>query len=382
MGNGERTGLDLSEEPSDRLKEIQCPPTGTGYIAEIDGVLEPIHIDDDLFLASRMSDRLRAEQGWFEKLVTHQPSVGTFYEDSLRSILGELLPSKHKIGTGFIFDPDKRKNSKQLDILIYNDSNNAPLYKRGEFVVIQPSMAVSQSEVKKSLKLSDVRKIISDTALSYYGNHPLSPPRCHHINVFAFTASAKTDKIFDSVASSIRNMAEVLRGKTASGLDVNFSTMGFVLPNFYFFDRDRFIETRLIKSGHLFNVEIIEYKSSLDTGFNEFLCAMTETEDDSRNIQRRNFLTHPLRPIVVRSELIETKISLIQRLTMCMLLKLFPSDSQEIKKFRINGKRPFQVMASSAIDLDRIKNFSEFKRISDLSWQWVNPDFQAAEADG
>jgi hypothetical protein len=49
-----------------------------------------------------------------------------------------------KVGEGFVYDTQRQKPSKQLDIIVYNDAAVAPIYRRDKFVVV-PSSAPSRS---------------------------------------------------------------------------------------------------------------------------------------------------------------------------------------------------------------------------------------------
>lgn len=123
-----KTDIESALHLRDAARENNHTPTGEPLILSVGGVLHCFNYDSDLFLGDRLSQRLRSEQGWFEKLVAHAPSVGTFYEDALRAIVADILPSGLKLGTGFIFDSTTRRYSKQIDILIYDDSTLAPFY--------------------------------------------------------------------------------------------------------------------------------------------------------------------------------------------------------------------------------------------------------------
>lgn len=82
---------------------------GSGYVAEIGGLREEFYPGEDLLLGARLSRRLRADQNWFEKLVRHAPTVGTFYEALLRDTLREIKPERLEVGTGFVLDLERGK---------------------------------------------------------------------------------------------------------------------------------------------------------------------------------------------------------------------------------------------------------------------------------
>ena len=286
----------------DIVSKHQGPPTGQGMLVEVEGLLQPFYYDNDLFLGERISKRLKAEQGWFEKMVSHAPSVGTFYENALRALVAENLPSRYKVGTGFIFNPDQKSYSKQLDILVYDDQEAAPFFKRGDFVVIAPSMAIAQSEVKKTLRAIDLRKLIAATLFANYGNHPSEPPCCSRLCLFAYSSKLKTAKILEILKSSLLNMIQNLRRTSPDGRMFMAALTSIVLPRIYFFDRDRYFETKLEQSGDFtYRLEVGEYVAALGDCLNEYIHCMTESwgegEINFTGIPERDFKTHPLRNI-------------------------------------------------------------------------------------
>lgn len=84
-------GLDLVGEIRPEVLEHHRPKQT--HVVSIDGLADEF-FEHELFLGERLSRRVRAEQNWFEKLVRHAPTVGTFYESLLRDILREVLPAK------------------------------------------------------------------------------------------------------------------------------------------------------------------------------------------------------------------------------------------------------------------------------------------------
>jgi hypothetical protein len=119
---------DLVSPVPDQVVDSQHPAIGQALLYELDGFLHHINLADSLFLASRASRRVRAECQWFEKVISHGPSVGTFYESLLTTTISELLPSRYKVGSGFVYDTQRQSHSKQMDILVYDDSTVAHRY--------------------------------------------------------------------------------------------------------------------------------------------------------------------------------------------------------------------------------------------------------------
>ena len=91
------------------------------------------------------ASRLKAVQ----EIVTHNPSRGTFAESLLREVIAEFLPQRYAAATGFIMDRPKRSN--QLDIIIYDQLTDSPIFRDGGFVVLTPGTAKLVIEVKSAL---------------------------------------------------------------------------------------------------------------------------------------------------------------------------------------------------------------------------------------
>lgn len=91
------------------------------------------------------SSRLKAVQ----EIVTHKPTRGTFAESLLRDVIAEFLPQRYAAATGFIMDRSKRSN--QMDIIIYDQLTDSPVFRDGSFVVLTPGTAKLVIEVKSEL---------------------------------------------------------------------------------------------------------------------------------------------------------------------------------------------------------------------------------------
>ena len=193
---------------------------GSGYIAEIEGLWEEFYPHEDLFLGARLSRRLRADQNWFEKLVRHAPTVGTFYEALLRDILHEIKPARLQVGTGFVFDMERRKASRQLDVIIYDCTDKAALFRNREFVVVSSDVFVSAAEIKKTLTLKDLRQHIQNTVNFRFGTHRSSPHGVQFINVFAYSSRCKTRAMAECIKDELSRHINNFHAQTVSGAAV------------------------------------------------------------------------------------------------------------------------------------------------------------------
>lgn len=90
---------------------------------------------------SHLSERIRL-------LVQHPTSVGTYRETLLQTLLRRNLPERYHVGTGFIYGCQR-----QVDILIYDRVDYAPLFREGDLVVVPPQAVRAAIEVKQLFPL-------------------------------------------------------------------------------------------------------------------------------------------------------------------------------------------------------------------------------------
>jgi hypothetical protein len=79
---------------------------------------------------------LRTEAEYFSRLTDHNPELGRLNETHLVKLLREYLPPKIGIGTGFIVcGGNNPMQSPQCDLILYDNFNNAPLYRSSAWSV-------------------------------------------------------------------------------------------------------------------------------------------------------------------------------------------------------------------------------------------------------
>lgn len=85
-----------------------------------------------------------------QMVIKHNPTRGSTAENVLRALLGEFLPQRCGIGGGFMLAPNGAV-SRQLDIIIFDQLEAAPLYRDGDVVIVSPDSAYLVIEVKSDL---------------------------------------------------------------------------------------------------------------------------------------------------------------------------------------------------------------------------------------
>jgi hypothetical protein len=89
----------------------------------------------------------------------HWLSVGNYKESILRSLISNILPRKYEVSTGFILASDregKLLKSRQIDIIIWDSVNYAPIFRDGDFVIVPPESCSAVVEVKGKLTAKEL----------------------------------------------------------------------------------------------------------------------------------------------------------------------------------------------------------------------------------
>jgi hypothetical protein len=139
--------------------------------------------------AASFADELEAQAKRVGLLITHWPTVGTFREELLRNVLQKNLPERYHVATGFLFG-----YPRQLDIIIYDRIDHAPLFREGNLVVVHVSAIRAVIEVKSTLNHEELRSALDVL-------HPIEaltgPPIFK--GVFAYTSKMSTTAILDTM---------------------------------------------------------------------------------------------------------------------------------------------------------------------------------------
>lgn len=156
----------------------------------------------------------------------HKGEDGRFVEDLIREFLKKFLPSGLKCLTGFILRPavttgtngyerysESDRNSRQLDIIVY-DTSNYPIFQRfGNSVIVPPEGVIAIISVKKHLKSSDVKKEcqalfdaskLCQTLRNNSSQTNIRGPFLALVSVKS-DKSVKTDDILSSIFSKIKS---------------------------------------------------------------------------------------------------------------------------------------------------------------------------------
>jgi hypothetical protein len=106
------------------------------------------------------AQKILADGEKIQLFTTHGPTLGSFREARLRQFLGEHVPGRFSVSSGFIslHDPDgsdiRDDSSRQIDCLVYDGDQYAPVLATNDFVIVEPAAVAAAIEVKSSLTLT------------------------------------------------------------------------------------------------------------------------------------------------------------------------------------------------------------------------------------
>lgn len=137
------------------------------------------------------TSRLQAAQA----IVSHPGTRGSLAENLLRELIREFLPQRWAVGTGFIMDAAGAR-SNQVDVLVYDQLTNSPVYRDGDLVILSPKTVRVAVEVKSVLdseqiplaysNLSSVKRVDPEVHGMIFGYDGVSAETfCKHVRIWA-----------------------------------------------------------------------------------------------------------------------------------------------------------------------------------------------------
>ncbi|GAB2887862.1 hypothetical protein GCM10027202_15590 [Microvirgula curvata] len=141
--------------------------------------------------AGSFADELQLLSKQIGNLISHSGTVGTYRENLLQTLLQKHLPERYHVATGFIHGCHR-----QLDVLIYDRIDYAPLFREGDLVVVPSESVRAVIEVKTNLtkdKLRNSLNLLTEVACA----DDLRPPFFR--GIFGFESSTSADEIFDCI---------------------------------------------------------------------------------------------------------------------------------------------------------------------------------------
>ena len=337
------------------------------------GLIHKHYWNNDNFLADRFHRKISSETNWFEKIIKHAPSVGGFYENLIRTTLKEFAPSSNKIGTGFVFDSSRHKHGKQIDVLIYDDSDRSVVYRSDDFVVVHPSSVISAIEVKKTLNSSNLKDVVRSTFYNNLGGGKNRYSNVQNIKVFAYALSCKKETICNALVDILEQCVESLTVNTEGGL-AKLPITYCSLPDVHFLDEKFYLETSIVKkeSGH-FSLQVIAHHASKTESLGIFLEQVVREQQDDFGSQEHSYFSNPIRPIPDTYD-VKGEFILVDIMNFSAILKVFHNFKEQLLGLRYQGLKPLSLHVPKGVNIASYESPLDFFQLSGSSIEFFNEE--------
>ncbi|MBV8795426.1 MAG: hypothetical protein JO136_10890, partial [Hyphomicrobiales bacterium] len=145
--------------------------------------------------AYSFADDLSNQSRRFGRLVVHRVTSGGYREELLRALLRRTLAERYHVATGFIDGCDL-----QLDIIIYDRIDYAPLFRQGDLVVVPMDSVRAVLEVKTRLTTGTLEE-----SLEHLNSLPFEIAAPIFKGIFAFETDIPDRKLLGHVAEFYEN---------------------------------------------------------------------------------------------------------------------------------------------------------------------------------
>ncbi|HCF9827720.1 TPA: DUF6602 domain-containing protein [Pseudomonas aeruginosa] len=138
-------------------------------------------------------------------IIDHGPTVGTYRENLLQNSLRKHLPERYHVATGFIFGAHT-----QIDILIYDRIDYAPIFREGDLVIVPPEAVRAAIEVKTNLtseNLESALGIINEIAHLDDNEPPFFK------GIFSFDSSLNSEFLYEKISKFYTDLEAPAYGK-------------------------------------------------------------------------------------------------------------------------------------------------------------------------
>ena len=364
--------LDLVKPIDERALNNQAPPTGQRVILQDkSGIIHQHFHEDRCDRAVRFGRILDAEIEWIEKFTSHAPTVGNHYESILRDLLTEYLPSSVCVGTGFVYDSMRQKCSPQIDILVYKDSQQSPIHRRGEFVIVDPNSVIGVCEVKKELTTSDLSSCIRKMINHNLGQRSTRPYGVQRMGVFAFKCRTSTQKLAEKIRDEVNTFLNSFRTSNRRKEQAFILMFQMTLPAIYLRDREEYIsvDVRVDQDNPLHArifVEVLQGAGS--NGISPLLNSMN-TQSKHGDPVFRDFVSSYLVE-VVKELPVECPVVLRRRISSAELVRRFPDGKEILSDQSVRGNQPYGAIISSFIDIDAYTSLHTLMNEESVHWEY------------
>ncbi len=157
---------------------------------------------------------------------------GEHCETLLREAIQRILPPSLKVGKGYVYGvrttEQGTERSPEIDILVYDADQFAPIFKMDQFVIVRAESVRAAIQVKRTLDAGTLDKAVNNVVSA----------KQHVLATCQFNGNVTTEKMFSAVVSfdeGVQSKDQTELSKSyASVLQPHISEFrhGYVLPDF------------------------------------------------------------------------------------------------------------------------------------------------------
>ena len=157
---------------------------------------------------------------------------GEHCETLLREAIQRTLPPSLRVSKGYVYGVRRTENgierSPEIDILIYEADQFAPIFSMHQFVIVRAESVRAAIQVKRTLDANTLRKAVQNVVAA----------KQHVLDTCQFNGSVTTEKMFSAVVT----FGDSIQSSTAGALSESYQTVlqphiselhhGYFLPDY------------------------------------------------------------------------------------------------------------------------------------------------------
>ncbi|MCT9263216.1 hypothetical protein NYW84_12550 [Acinetobacter junii] len=163
-----------------------------------------IAIENERNFSAAIAGELEALSERIRFIIKHAPTAGTYRETLLQNTLKKHLPERYHVATGFIYGVEK-----QIDILIYDKVDYAPIFRETDLVIVPPESVRAVIEVKTNITHENLRSALELLNLASHVDD-VNPP--FFKGIFAFETQLTEESLYRNVADFYSDLAAMSQG--------------------------------------------------------------------------------------------------------------------------------------------------------------------------
>ena len=347
-----------------KIIDLQSPAGQCMILEDSAGMLHKMYWNDEDFLANRFKRKIKSETDWFESVIKHAPTIGSFYENLIRSTIKEYAPTNNKVGTGFVFDSSRNKHGKQIDVLIYDDSDRSVVYRSDEFVVVNPGSVISVIEVKKTLNSTNLKDAVRSSFYSNLGTGSSHFKNIQKFRIFSFSLSCKKETICKALLEVLEECISYLKVADDKGRSGIMPITYCSLPELYFLDEDFYITTELERlENKLFRLKVRIEKAPGNQSIGRMLDSVIKENAEKITPHEKSYLARPIKPIPETLD-VEGDLYLVDIVSTYEVIQKYSNSSTYFQNLIIDGAKPVSIHIPKGIAFENYKTLESFLRES------------------